>query len=417
MANRRFSKKILMGVIALLFLGIQLIAATANAGDGDVKYWAVICGIADYQSINDLNYTDDDAVDMNAALLGYSEWSGNAQIEVLIDSEASKAGIKDAIRRMGEKADENDICLFFFSGHGTQVGDSDGDETTDNVDEAICAWDTYTQRVRRYVYIYNVITDDELGSWFAQYLPAGADVVAIFDTCFAGGLAKEVEGLGIKSFRNPGIRKGAKVKRHFGKGLAERLAKRGQAAKDDIPTGEVTAKDIGGESVVLMACEEGRYSYENSDLQNGFFGYYVTEGIELPADINEDGILSAEDVFCYADPLVTAYAASVGVTQNPQLYDGNGGDELGIATLMVPLNVDVEFEAVTGITVTVTDSEGVVEHASVNLETTITDTEALTGDEGQAGFPLPFKATYTVTATATKEGYAQGSGSTIFTVE
>jgi uncharacterized caspase-like protein len=300
--------------LAAAVLGL-LQAGFAQAQEPPTKYWAVICGVANYKMINDLNYTDDDARDFAAALEQYAVWQGPNQIEVLIDSAASKNGIRDAILRMGSKAQpaDHNVFLFFFSGHGMQVVDSSGDES-DGIDEAICAWDTQIKGRT----VSNVITDDEIGAWLAA-LPSDGEVVAIFDTCFSGGMADEAKGLTVKSVRNPNLPPQAKVRRHFGNGLARRLAARGAEAADS------GAKDVGGtNAVVLMACEEGGLSYETSSLQNGIFSYYLVEGLGgpatgAPADDEGDGVLSAEEEFAYASLWTLQY---VSVTQVPVLYDG-----------------------------------------------------------------------------------------------
>jgi len=209
-------------------------------------------------------------------------------------------------------ADRN-VFLFFFSGHGTQVVDTSGDEGRgDRYDEAICPWDTGST-------VSSVITDDELGGWLAA-LPANGEVVAILDTCFSGGMA-DAKDLSVKSIRNPAVPPQAAVRRHFGSGLAQRLAARG-------------TEDIGGtNTVVLMACQEGGLSYETSALGNGVFSFYLVEGRSSlsaypPADGDRDGLLSAEEEFDYASLKTTTYAKKIlHVNQVPRLYDGNPAAE------------------------------------------------------------------------------------------
>ncbi|HUU09409.1 MAG TPA: caspase family protein [Phycisphaerae bacterium] len=329
------------GCVAVVLLGTFL-AGVAQAQD--VRYWAVICGVADYKTINDLNYTDDDAVDLAAALRQYGVWQGPDQIEVLIDSAASANGIRDAIRRMGDKAnavaDDHDVFLFFFSGHGMQVVDASGDES-DGIDEAICPYNTQFRGSK----VANIITDDTLGGWLAA-LPDG-DVVAILDTCFSGGMAEGAKGSAVKSVRNPNLPPQAKSRRHFGDGLAQKLAGRGA---DGTGAG---AKDAGGaNAVVLMACQEGDLSWETPDLANGVFSHFVISGLGdpqdgAPADILGDGndLLSAEEEFDYASPETMAYAASLGLTQEPRLFDGTAEDTVLVDLTGLPPPPTAAFAA------------------------------------------------------------------------
>jgi len=376
------------------------------------KYWAVICGVADYKSINDLQFTDDDARDLAAALQRYPEWRGSDQIEVLIDSAASKSGVQNALVRMGQKANavmgDHDVCLVFFSGHGMQVSDSSGDET-DGADEAICAWDTAIKGRR----VSGVITDDELGAWLSTSLPADADVVAIFDTCYSGGLAKGVQGATVKSVPNPFLPAKAKAKRGFGRGLLQKLAARGASAP------AAGAKDIGGSNaVVLMACEEGKLSYETSALANGVFSYYVVEGLLGPADANHDRLIAAEEDFAYAAPRTTAYEP----TQIPQLYDGTATE-----AILVHLLDNLPPTADAGPDQTVQDADG------NGTETVTLDGTGSSDPDGQitlyewweggaylgGGATLAHAfavGTHTVTLTVTDNGAAKASDTVTVTV-
>jgi hypothetical protein len=380
--------------LAAAVLGL-LQAGFAQAQEPPTKCWAVICGVAKYETINNLTYTVDDANDLAAALKQYPEWQDPDpdQIQVLTDSAASKNGIHAAIQQMGAKAGPGDVCLFFFSGHGTQVADASGEEA-DRKDEAICPWDTTGS-------LGNVITDDELASWLVACLP-DADVVAVFDTCFAGGMAK---GLTVKSVRNPNLPPQATVRHHFGSGLAQRLAARG--AK-----GRVTgSQDIGGaNAVVLMACQEGGLSYETSSLQNGVFSYYLVEGLGkpaagMPAD-DGDGLLAAEEEFDYASPRTTAYARNdLRVKQIPRLFDGNPNVETVIVesgAAPVPPIAAFAANPTSGpapLTVTFTD------HSTGSIETWAWDF----GDGGTSTQQNPThtyesRGTYTVVLTVTGPG-------------
>ena len=289
-----------------------------DRGDRVVNYWAVIVGIEDYQSITDLSYTIDDALDMQDVLVSYGNWDmGN--IQVLTDGNASKSDIKSAINIMVNSADADDVCLFFFSGHGSRIPDEkDGDEA-DTFDEVICPYNTTKE-------LGYVISDDELGEWLGY---CDGNVVVILDTCMSGGFAtKGAEGT-IKTVSNPQVSKDAIAKKHFGEGLVEHLKQR-PISRDLNKTGYV----------VLMACEEDKSAYESRRLKNGVFTYYIVEGLWGPADTDSDNNVSAEEDFYYADPLVRQYKPT---NQYPQLYDGCGGElPLVIASPLVAGDMHVD---------------------------------------------------------------------------
>jgi uncharacterized caspase-like protein len=278
---------------------------------GSVTYRAVIVGIEDYKSINDLSYTVDDAEDMSNVLVSYKNWDIK-NIHLLTDSDASKIDIESAIANMVGSAGEDDVCLFFFSGHGSRIPDEDGDEgKSDHYDEVICPYDTTG-------YLENVISDDELGGWLST---CPGNVVVILDTCMSGGFVKGVEGT-IKTVPNPRVSKDAIAKKHFGEGLVERLKQR-PISRDLNQAGYV----------VLMACKESKSAYESPILGNGVFTYYIEEGLQGHADANRDKNISAEEDFYYADPLVRQYKP---INQDPQIWDGYGG-ELPLVIALTPV--------------------------------------------------------------------------------
>jgi len=275
-----------------------------GVADGTVNYWAVIVGIEDYEdeSIKDLLYTIDDAKDMREVLVSYSNWNIE-NIQLLTEGNASKSGIKSAINNMVGLAGEDDVCLFFFSGHGSRIPDDDGDEGKgDRYDEVICPYDTTKELV-------NVISDDELGTLLSA---CPGDIIVILDTCMSGGFAKGVEG-SVKTVPNPRVPKDAIAKKHFGEGLVEHLKQR-PISRDLNKTGYV----------VLMACGERDSAYEYDTLENGVFTFFVVEGLWGPADANSDENVSAEESFNYAEPLVFKYFRPA--HQRPELWDGYEGD-------------------------------------------------------------------------------------------
>ena len=286
-----------------------------DRGDS-VDYWAVIVGIEDYESVNDLSYTVDDAEDMRNVLLSYGNWN-DSNIQFLTDADASKNGIGTAITTMASKSDADDVCVFFFSGHGSRIPGTESDD----YDEVICPWDTTSE-------IDSVISDDELGTWLS-FCPG--NIIVILDTCYSGGFAKGTEGT-IKTVPNPRVSKDAIARRHFVEGLVEHLKQK------------PISRDLNqAEYVVLMACEEDKYAYESRRLKNGVFTYYIVEGLWGPADANVDNNISAEEDFYYADPLVLNYKPT---NQDPQLWDGVEGEDLPLVIASASITGTMYVESI-----------------------------------------------------------------------
>jgi len=254
-------------------------------------YYAVIAGVADYPGTgNDLQYTDDDAIDIKNSLLLYENWE-DGNIQLLLDSEANKSGIQEAIEDMGNMASEDDVCLFFFSGHGTNGTDIAPIDESDGLDEYICAHDAN-------------IRDDELSVWLGN-LPT-TNVVVIVDTCFSGGQIKVVDGF------TPKVLPGTTGIVQKGDGFASDITRCvGVEDMDDNPG-----------CVVLAACDDDELSWEFSVLENGLFSYFVVKGLEENVDKNGNGELSAEETGKYAKFIVNLLNRILPfLKQHPQLYD------------------------------------------------------------------------------------------------
>jgi hypothetical protein len=82
---------------------------------------------------------------------------------------------------MANIVDGDDIFLFSWTGHGTQVVDEDGDDG-DGLDEGICPYDIKIKGKE----LINVITDDELDSYFSMIGAEGLFIM--FESCMSGGL-------------------------------------------------------------------------------------------------------------------------------------------------------------------------------------------------------------------------------------
>jgi hypothetical protein len=154
---------------------------------------ALCVGINKFKNIPQANWLEgcvNDALDVAAMLTkaGFPE----ANITVLTDSAATKKGVYDALKAMVTSASSGDQVVFSFSSHGTQVPDTNGDETDDHMDEAfVCydlaqqgsQWDTST-----------VLVDDELHDLFAK-AAKGVLIEVVLDTCHSGTGTRDLEDL------------------------------------------------------------------------------------------------------------------------------------------------------------------------------------------------------------------------------
>jgi astacin (peptidase family M12A)/caspase domain-containing protein len=149
-------------------------------GDPNDKY-ALLVGIGDYNgTAADLSSSPVDVAAMATLLeddLGFRP--GN--IRILRDAEATRDGILTAFREHLGLAGPDGIALFYYTGHGTQVGENLGltaplDPEPDGQDEALFVWGEGGMS--------SIILDDELGYMSDQLL--AERTLILIDACFSG---------------------------------------------------------------------------------------------------------------------------------------------------------------------------------------------------------------------------------------
>lgn len=227
--------------------------------DQEVKIWAVIVGAAQYQHLQTLNYTDDDAYQLYAHLR--SPQGGalkDQQLRLLIDEAATRTGIMQAIRQTFQQADANDVIIFYFSGHGIQNAflpiDYDGNSNL-----------LYHHELRQEI----------------ERSPARHKLV-IGDACHAGGMA----------FRS-------------------------SSPQEALRAYYRTFEQTNGGMALLMSSKSVEYSIEDRGLRSGVFSYFLIKGLKGAADRDNSGIVSVDEIYQYIYHNVRSYT---GNAQSPQLF-------------------------------------------------------------------------------------------------
>lgn len=180
---------------------------------------------------------------------------------LLIDGDATKQRIKDAIASATSKMGANDFLIFFFSGHGTSFS-TDGGKI-----DAICPSDLQLDTLSTY------ITDTELRDWLGQ-MPNPQRSVVILDSCYAG------------SFFDGSISV---------RGARARVA----------PLRTMRALQQTG-CTVLSSSLDVELSWELNG--EGVFTRYLVQGLDTgktAADVNKDRRITAQELFDYAAPRAT----------------------------------------------------------------------------------------------------------------
>jgi hypothetical protein len=259
---------------------------------------ALCIGINDYPGTqNDLTGCVNDANDWAAMLQGRGFGT-----HVLLDAQATKAGMVSAITNLVTKAHAGDTLAITFSGHGTYAPDESGDET-DNLDEALCPHDIDQG---------NVLIDDEIHQLFQQRKP-GVRVILISDSCHSGTV-----------LRNAPADPDADAPRvrflPMGAWLPEDRLPRGTGGRPltTLPITSTTSPWAGvitpAGDLLMAGCEEGpdRFSYDASfkGRPNGAFTYYALKTLKT---------LSANATYGDWHTAIRRYLPSANYPQVPQL--------------------------------------------------------------------------------------------------
>ena len=221
--------------------------------------YALLVGVGAYRRLRRLRKTTSDARALYDLLTDrvYAGYPGS-HVRLLLDDEATKGAINDALDRLAQDVSADDIVVIFFSGHGAQrIGGFEPGEY-------LCPVEADWYHLRS-----TAISTDE----FTVALRAlGAGRVAVFlDACHSGGVGEPKEaGLQVR----PGLSDGA----------YERLASgRGRA--------------------IVASCRPDEVSWELPEMPNGLFTHYLLEGLRGAA-VSSDGTVRILDLFTYVSKQV-----------------------------------------------------------------------------------------------------------------
>lgn len=238
-------KIILKPIIFLLFVLIGLQSGFAQKA----TTYAIVIGVADYKYINDLTFTVPDAKKVYTFL---KSQAGGAvpsnHIRFLTNETATKANIMKEMDYIFSFAKPQDRVIFYFSGHGATG--------------LFCASDiTNTGE--------NALWHDEVKEAFKKC--KARTKLCIADACYSGS---------IKGVNNN------KPVRQNGPGLEDKSA--GVA--------------------VIMASKSNQMSGEDDRLKQGFFSYFMIQGLSGKSDTNRDKVITIKELFTYVWKNVKSYS-------------------------------------------------------------------------------------------------------------
>lgn len=107
--------------------------------------------------------------------------------KLLLNEQATTKGILQGLDWLVRDAADDDVLIFHYSGHGSQVADLNNEEH-DRLDEIICPYDI-SWNDEKY------ITDDMLYEYFTNKVPKTVKTDALLDSCFSGTATRSISGI------------------------------------------------------------------------------------------------------------------------------------------------------------------------------------------------------------------------------
>jgi hypothetical protein len=221
--------------------------------DDEIKVWAVVVGVARYVHMPVLKYTDDDAYHIYAFLKSPEGGAlPDAQIRVLIDEDATRPNILRTMRQTFMKADDNDVVLLYYSGHGLPgyflPVDFDG--------------------------FNNKVDHEDIKAIFKE--SKAKHKICLADACHSGTLT------------------------------AMKVAPSEVAIQKFYQAFE----NSGGGTALLLSSKGDEFSLEDGGLRQGVFSHFLIRGLKGEADKDSNKIVTIQELFEFVFAKVTSYTGN-----------------------------------------------------------------------------------------------------------
>jgi uncharacterized caspase-like protein len=262
---------------------------------------ALLVGIGEFQdpAIQRLRFTAKDARDVRDFLVSPAGGFDVANVELLLDSQATRRAIEDGLTRIESKARPGDVVLLYISSHGAPPNDRG------NMN--IVTWDTRA-RPRHEIFLTS-LTDERLGRFIRAMDKVRLAVV--LDTCYSGAAFAKVP----EFIANGGKDLFVDEDMQEVQGISQRGLVQLATVEQPPPAGAM---------LLLSASSSGEKSWESEELRNSFFTYHLIAGMRRTGNLR--------DGYAYARPLVTDQVwRSKQANQSPQ-------------AVFLPVNTTIELK-------------------------------------------------------------------------
>lgn len=255
----------------------------------DVEYWALLIAVGVYYQVPEMNRPTmlREVANFEQVLLSSSNWDED-HIKVIKGEDATVRNIYQGFKWLDSCEDENDFSLVYLTTHGfPHWWDRPPFDEADGKDEALASYHGFLpyESPFRWEHMSNpfgIILDDQFNHWFNQLESKGVGVIV--DSCHSGGFDDYYQSLG----RSEDILDFAF---DLGMGLQ------------------------GQNRIVVTSVPEEDVSY------GSFFSHYLIEGFQGKADSNDDGVVTMEESFYYAEKIIEQQT-----NMDPQIFDNYPGE-------------------------------------------------------------------------------------------
>lgn len=275
-------------------------------------FYGIVVGTSDYDGDHlDLAYAGKDAVSMHQALSVAAKELFQERVDIRLfttdkvpkTGEPTKALIKKALDEITEKAEPIDLVLVYLAGHGKVQ--------TDDRDKPRFYY--LTQRMNSFGQLedpqarkLDAISQEELTDWLSTV--GARKKVMVLDACNSGQL---VEAL-----------------------VQDRAFTESQLIALD------RMKDRTG-MYILAGSAADRKSYEATPFGQGLLTYSILQGMQEISTQNENKEVDVLQLLMHAENQVPSLARSVGVSQNPKMYNQDGLSSFPIGIVHNPSDIPV----------------------------------------------------------------------------
>ena len=275
---------------------------------------ALLIGIGLYRHVSALEGPVNDAAAMASFLIGSLGYRAR-DIKTLTDAEATRLNILDAIERwLVAGTAPGDEAFLYFSGHGFQQPDKDGDES-DRRDETLVPVDAFVDSERTVV---GMIADDEIAALLDRM--DGRRIHVVLDSCHSGTATRSTgDWRRVKSPRLPD-------------GTPLRLAARTRGVGGEPFPGEAFLFSDRSQLTVWTAVraeQKALIDEETSGAPGSVFTRLFLRGArDGEADLDADGTITARELHDYlvsgSDAYCRRHPDICGDGLTPQLFAARG---------------------------------------------------------------------------------------------